>query len=327
MIITRTPLRISFAGGGSDLAEFYRKHDAAVLSVTINKYVYLASHPHFTPETILLKYRKTEEAKNPREFENVLAGDILAEHGAEGLEIQVLADVPAQTGMGSSSSFAVGLHNLMYAYQNKKTNPEELARLACRTEIEHLKEPIGKQDQYAAAYGGMNFIKFSRSGKVIVEPVNVKPHVLEKLENNLLLFYTGVTRPAKAILEKQKENIKKSEESVAALQHMVEMAHHMKTELELGNLETFGKLLHDSWMLKQTLANTISNSEINAHYETAIKNGAAGGKLLGAGGGGFLLFYSEKPNHARLRHAMRTLREIPFKFSSEGSRVVFDDRV
>jgi len=227
--------------------------------------------------------------------------------------------------MGSSSAFAVGLHHIVSAYKREKISPEALAAHACKTEIVNLKSPIGKQDQYAAAYGGMNFIRFLRSGKVIVEPVKIKLNTLERLEKNLLLFYTGVTRPANAILEKQKENIKKSEEAVAAMTHMVEMAHHMKPELESGNLETFGKLLHDSWMLKQTLADTISNPEINKQYETALANGAAGGKLLGAGGGGFFLFYAEKENHVRLRRALHVLREMPFSFSQKGSEVIFDD--
>ncbi len=308
------------------MADFYRKHEAAVLSVTINKYVYLASHPNFTPDKILLKYRKTEEVSNPHDLENAIAGSVLSQHKINGLEIQVLADVPASTGMGSSSAFAVGLHHLMLTYKNKKTTSEELAKLACRTEIEKLKSPIGKQDQYAAAYGGMNLIKFLKSGKVVLEPIKIKLKTLKELESNLLLFYTGATRPANTVLAKQRENIKKSSEATAALTRMVEITHHMKTELELGNLETFGKLLHNSWMLKQTLADTISNPELNAHYETALKNGATGGKLLGAGGGGFFLFYSEKENHARLRRAMHILREIPFKFSSAGSAIVFDDR-
>src|SRR3989338_1395002 len=287
MIITRTPLRVSFAGGGSDLAEFYKKHDAAVLSVTINKYLYLTLHPNFDQNTTLLKYRKTEEVSNPKKLENRIARSVLSEHGVNGVEIQIVADVPAKTGMGSSSAFAVGLHHIVSAYKREKVSPEALAARACKTEIVNLKSPIGKQDQYAAAYGGMNFIRFLRAGKVIVEPVKIKSEVLKKLESNLLLFYTGTTRHANPILEKQKENIKKSEETVAALTHMVEMAHHMKTELELGNLDTFGKLLHDSWTLKQTLADTIYNPEINKQYETAPANGAAGGKLLSAGGGGF----------------------------------------
>ncbi|MSU55008.1 MAG: GHMP kinase [Candidatus Taylorbacteria bacterium] len=323
MIITRTPFRVSFAGGGSDQQEFYSKHQGAVLSVTINKYIYLAIHPNFNKEKILLKYKKTEDVDHPKDLENNIARSILSEYKVNGVEIEVIADIPAQTGLGSSSSFAVGLHHLVSAYQKKTISPEELAKRACRTEILHLKSPIGKQDQYAASFGGINFIQFMPSGKVTVEEVKIKPKTLEKLQNNLLLFYTGVTRSANNILEKQKENIIKSNEVVATLEHMVEMAHHMKTVLESDDLENFGKLLHDSWMLKQSIADNVSNVEINNYYELALKNGASGGKLLGAGGGGFLLFYCERSNQTKLRKALSKLREVPFSFTHEGSEIIF----
>lgn len=326
MIISRTPFRISFGGGGSDIEDFYRKSEGSVLSTTIDKYMYLALHRHFDGKTISIKYRRTESVSSPERLKHPIVRSVFCDENIRGVELSSIGDVPAQTGLGSSSAFTVGLHHIVTLYKGGRTTPEELARKACATEIGRLKEPIGKQDQYAAAYGGLNFMRFLKSGKVIVEPLRLPHSVSKKLQENILLFYTGTTRPAHAILEKQKENIRHSAEAVSALKHMVEMAHHMREELLAGNLHSFGELLHDSWMLKRSVASTVSNETLDRWYKKATgEGGAVGGKLLGAGGGGFFLFYCEKENQARLRKTLGKLHELPFSFTSSGSEIIFSN--
>lgn len=326
MIISKTPLRISFAGGGSDLPDFFKRHEGVVVSTTINKYIYIALHPNFHTDKLLLKYVKTEEVNNPRKLENNIARAILSDLKINGLEISSSGDVPSQTGLGSSSAFAVSMYHALQTYLGKKISPEDLALYACHTEIDKLKHPIGKQDQYASAYGGFNFYRFLPNGKVIVEPIMISQKKKKELNENLLLFYTGITRPANKILEEQKQNIKKSKEAVSVLQKMVGIAHEMKTSLEKGDIEKFGELLHKGWVLKQSMASTITNGTINKYYEMGLKNGALGGKLLGAGGGGCLLFYCQKENQKKLIKALSDLRHIPFSFCDKGSEIIFQDK-
>ena len=325
MIISRTPFRISFAGGGSDLPDFFKKHEGAVVSTSIDKFIHIALHPHFEKKTLLLKYTKTEEVKHPRELENHIARTILSHQKMNGLEIASSGDLPSQTGLGSSSSFAVSLYHAVTAHLHKKVSPEDLAEYACDTEIKRLKYPIGKQDQYAAAYGGLNFYRFLKNGTVVVEPIKISPKKKKELDENLLLFYTGITRSANDVLKEQKNNIQKKTNAVTNLKEMVSIAYEMRDALEKDNLKEFGKLLHKGWMLKQSVASTITNSEINKYYEIGLKNGALGGKLLGAGGGGCLLFYCEKKDQERLKKALRKLRHIPFSFSDKGSEIIYQD--
>lgn len=325
MIISRTPLRVSFAGGGSDLPDFFKKHEGAVVSTTIDKYIYIALHPNFHTKKLVLKYSKTEEVDNPRKLENSIARSILSDLKINGLEISSAGDMPSQTGLGSSSAFAVSMYHALQTYLGKKVSPEDLASYACYTEIDKLKHPIGKQDQYASAYGGFNFYRFLPNGKVIVEPIIISQKKKKELNGNLLLFYTGITRPANKILAEQRQNIKKSGETVSALQKMFNIANEMKTFLERGDIEKFGELLHKGWVLKQSMASTITNSTIDKYYEIGLKNGALGGKLLGAGGGGCLLFYCQKRNQDKLIKALSDLRHIPFSFCDKGSEIIFKD--
>lgn len=325
MIISRTPLRISFAGGGSDLPDFSNKHEGAVISTTINKYIYVTVHPYFHGDKILLKYSKTEEVNKSKDLENDIARAVLDNFALKGLEIEVIGDIPAKTGLGSSSSFAVGLFHSLSNYFNKKIGVENLAQKACHTEIIRLKSPIGKQDQYAAAYGGLNLYKFLKNGKVSIEPIKISQKTREKLDDNLLLFYTNITRSANDILKEQKNNIRKSKETVIVLKKMVKIVYEMKTALENHNLNKFGELLNEGWKLKQSVASTITNTTIDKYYNIGLENGALGGKLLGAGGGGCLLFYCEKKNQKRLKNSLKDLRHIPFSFSDKGSEIIFQN--
>ena len=325
MIISRTPFRVSFAGGGSDIADFYHRREGAVLSTTINKFMFLTLHENFTPDRILFKYRKTEEVADPRQLEHPLARAILTEHGVSGIELQAVADIPARTGLGSSSAFTVGLHHALAAYRHVPVGKAGLAERACQTEIEEVGCPIGKQDQYAAAFGGLNFFRFLPDERVVVSPLSLPGEVEGELTGNLHLFYTGVTRRAETILRRQREAVRRSEAAFRTLVGMVEIAHEMREALEGGNLEAFGDLLERGWELKESLGCGISNPAIAGYYARAREAGARGGKLLGAGGGGFLLFYCEPERYPRVRKALGELREIPFRFSRGGSAIVFND--
>lgn len=322
MIITRTPFRISFCGGGSDLPSFYEKHPGCVISTSINKYMYLTAHPFFDLDKIMLKYSKTELVDSIDDISHQIFKEILSDFMLKGIEITSIADIPAGTGLGSSSSFTVGLLHSLYSYQGRFISKEKLASEACVIEIEKLGEPIGKQDQYAAAYGGLNYISFQPNGKVFVEPIIMKADTYDRLENNLLMFYTGDVRSASKILAEQNKNMN-DQVKFDNLVQMTELTKEMKKVLEANQLDSFGEILHESWILKQSLASGISNPVINDYYELALKNGAKGGKLLGAGGGGFLLFYCEEGEQAKLREALRDLRELDFKFDYEGSKVVY----
>ncbi len=325
MIIARAPLRISFAGGGSDLPDFYRKHGGAVLSTTINKYVYLGMHPYFDLEKIHLKYSKNELVDQTSKIQHQIFKTVLDQFQIKGIEITSIADVPAGTGMGSSSSFTVALYLLMNAWKHRQIGKEELANLACTMEIDLLKEPIGKQDQYAAAYGGLNLIRFFPNDEVQVQPVLMSKERINAFKNNLLVFFTGETRDAKSVLSEQKKNIRESEQINKNLIKMTSQAFELKKILEEGNLDDFGTILHEGWLLKKALATNVRTAQIDAIYQKAISHGALGGKLLGAGGGGFLLFYCKPENHDKLRSALSGLRELKFSLDSRGAEVIFFD--
>jgi D-glycero-alpha-D-manno-heptose-7-phosphate kinase len=321
LIITRTPFRVSFIGGGSDMPDFYTKSPGAVLSTTINKYMYISSHRYFEPDQIRVKYSKTETVKNVADLQHPILREVLNQFGiAGGLEVSSIADVPSGTGLGSSSSFTVGLIHNLSVNRNKAVTKDGLANEACRVEIDLLKEPIGKQDQYAAAFGGLNVFKFEASGQVAVEAI---PHnsVSEELEKNLLMFYTGDQRSASNILAEQKKNISESAK-FEALKNMVALVADAKNALSGKNLNDFGKILHENWLLKKGLASGISSATIDQAYDAALRAGAIGGKLLGAGGGGFLLFYCPSHTQTKVSDALKALRKFDFKFEQEGSKLI-----
>lgn len=321
MVITKTPFRVSFCGGGSDIADFYKEYGGCVLSTTINRYMYLTIHPYFDEQKTALKYSKNEIVSNINDIEHSIFHCVLNEKKLSGVEISSTADVPSGTGLGSSSSFTVGLLHTLACYKGEYVSKGKLAEEACRVEIEKLGAPIGKQDQYAAAFGGLNFIRFHKDDSVSVEPIILKGETLRNLQDNLVMFYTGLTHDANQILSEQKSNLRKNDKTKNLIR-MCELAECMKKSLEQNVLDDFGKILHESWLRKRELAGSISNSKIDELYDIAMRNGATGGKLLGAGGGGFLLFYCPKEKQAFLREKLR-LKPFPFKFEHDGSSVVY----
>lgn len=321
MIITRTPFRMSFAGGGSDIASFYEKHGGCVLSTTINKYMYISVHPSFELKETVLKYSQTEVVDDISKIDHKYFKEVLNMLRISGVEISSTADVPAGTGLGSSSSFTVGLLHALYSYKGKFVSKEKLAAKACEIEIDRLKNPIGKQDQYAAAYGGLSFYQFNKDGSVFVEPVIMRSELYSQLERNLMMFYTGELHSASAILKEQSINITSGDKEANQLK-MCDLARELRDELQHNNIDAMGEILNEGWNLKRTLASGISNPEIDEYYDIAIKHGAIGGKLLGAGGGGFLLFYVPENRQQEVRMAVG-LQQMPFSFDYQGSAVIY----
>lgn len=326
MIVSRTPFRVSFAGGGSDLKEYYQNHGGAVLSVTIDKYVYLSMHPYFNEKKIFLKYSSNELVDKPEDVNHRIIRQVFTNLGISGVDFNSSADIPSGTGLGSSSAFTAGLLNLSYSYLGKFINRETIARMACEIEIEQLGEPIGKQDQYACAIGGLNFIEFRENEQVIVNKIQLENEKLAQLQQNLLMFYLGTTRSASTILSEQRSNIISNSDKNDNLGKMVKLAFDLQTELQSNRIDSLGEILHTGWMYKKELASLISNPQIDYYYEKAKSAGALGGKLLGAGGGGFLMFYVPEDRHARVRTALSDLNELPFKFDFSGSTIVFADQ-
>lgn len=321
MIITKTPFRVSFCGGGSDMADFYREYGGCVLSTSINRYMYLTIHPYFDEQRTSLKYSQNEIVHNIYDVNHSIFRCVLSDKNISGVEISSTADVPSGTGLGSSSSFTVGLLHILYCYKGKYVSKEKLANEACQVEIEKLGNPIGKQDQYAASFGGLNFISFHKDDSVSVEPIVTRGETLKQLQDNLIMFYTGLTHDANKILSEQKKNISQKEKTQNLIQ-MCKLAREMKCSLENNDLENFGNILHESWMKKRELAGSISNHKIDELYQCAIENGANGGKLLGAGGGGFLIFYCPKEKQERLKNQLR-LKPFDFQFEHDGSSIVY----
>ena len=323
MIISRTPLRISFVGGGTDIREFYQNHKGSVLSSSINKYAYVMTHPFFNSKQILLKYSDMELVHNVDEIKHPIFREVLRFLDIKGgLEITTNADVPAGTGMGSSSSFTVGLLNCLYAYLGKNVSKEKLAKEACKIEIDILKEPIGKQDQYISAFGSINFIEFFPNETVSVSPIIMSEKCRNKLNENLIMFYTGMSRSASKILKNQITSIKK-EDNIKIMAKMAGLAEELRKKLNKNDLSSFGSILNKGWLLKKKLAHNITNPIIEKYYAKAIQNGATGGKILGAGGGGFLLFYADRKNHDKIRKSLGNLVELTFRFDNEGSRIIY----
>lgn len=321
MIITKTPFRVSFCGGGSDMANFYEKYGGCVLSTSINKYCYISIHPYFNENQTLLKYSENELVDSPDQIKHRIFRQVLTDMGIHGVEISSTADIPGGTGLGSSSTFTVGLLNTLNCYKGKFVSKDKLAKLACEVEIEKLGNPIGKQDQYGAALGGLNFINFNQDGSVSHEPILMEGKTYKKLQKNLLMFYTGTTRSANNILAEQTKNIT-SDDKARNLLKMCGLAKDMKVALENNDISSFGKILDEGWQLKKELASGIANPAIDEAYEIAMKNGALGGKLLGAGGGGFLLFYCEEEKQEQLKKAIG-LRELDFSFERDGTSVIY----
>lgn len=323
MIISRTPLRMSFVGGGSDIASFYRQYGGAVLSTAINKYVYVSVNRKFDGG-IRLAYSKTEEVETLEQVEHRLVKatfEMLDLKG--GVEITTTADIPSRgTGLGSSSSFTVGLIQAASAYQGRYTSAQELSERSCEVEIERCGEPIGKQDQYAAAYGGFNLIEFNPDDSVNVSPVIMPADTRRKLQEGVITFYTGVTRSASNILKEQTAVSGSDIDKQNALRRMVELAYLTRDELAAGNVDSFGDILNENWMLKRSLTVDISNSAIDGWYDSAMGAGALGGKLLGAGAGGFMMFYAPPERHEAIARAVG-LRQVDFGFEPLGSRILF----
>jgi len=324
MIGTRTPFRMSFIGGGSDLKEFYSRHPGCVISTTINKYMYIFIHPFFD-NRIQVKYSKVELVDSIEAIEHPIVREALRNFDLEGIDINSIADIPAGTGLGSSSSFTVGLLHALYGFKGDRVSKAELAREACEIEIDILQEPIGKQDQFAAAHGGLNIIRFFKNGEVQVEPIIMEGKAYKDLQNNLLLFYTGTTRNTSDILSNQKFNTINDQQKFDTLVQMTELVEIANKCLCESDLNGFAKTLDDNWTLKKTLSNKISTSGIDDLYSLAKKNGALGGKILGAGGGGFLLLYCEPENHQKLRESLNSLREFEFEFDDIGSSMLLLD--
>ena len=324
MIIIRSPLRITLGGGGTDLPSYYNKYGGFLIAAAIDKYVYVTMNKSFKPG-IFLKYSKIEEVSQIEEIEHRIIKESLklVNNDFNYIEIASFADIPAGTGLGSSGSFTTAILKTLHSYENNLINQKELAEQACFIEIEKLKEPIGKQDQYIAAYGGITCFEFCKNGEVKVSPLKISKETLYNLEDNLLLFFTGYSREASSILKEQNDKSKTNDEDmIANLDFVKELGLKSKIALENGDLQQFGELMNIHWEHKKKRSGSMSNPKINEWYDLALKNGAVGGKLIGAGGGGFLMFYAE--DKTKLRHALMKegLEEVRFKFDFEGTKII-----
>jgi D-glycero-alpha-D-manno-heptose-7-phosphate kinase len=325
MIITRSPLRITLGGGGTDLPSYYRKHGGFLIAAAIDKYVYITVMRPFV-EGIFLKYSKLEHVTTADDVHHPIIREAIRmlEFRTPQVEITTLADIPSGTGLGSSGSFTTALLKALYAHRRRLLHPNELAELACEIEIDRLGEPIGKQDQYIAAYGGVTCFTFNQDDTVEARPLKLSMDSLFNLEDNLLLFFTGFSRSAGSILSDQKARTEKADaEMLANLHFAKDLGLRSRDALEKGDTAALGELMHAHWEHKRTRSSGMSNPQIDEWYELGRQNGAVGGKLVGAGGGGFLLFYSE--DHGRLRTAMAKagLEEVRFRFDFEGTKVLF----
>ena len=323
MIISRTPFRVSFVGGGTDLKEFWSKEEGAVLSTSINKFIYVTvrKQHNFVENKFRISWNKLEFVNTVDEIEHPIIKEALKLLKIDyPLEITTFADVPSNTGLGSSSSFTVGLLHALHALKGEMIPKNQIAEEAAHIEIDLLGRPIGKQDHYAAAYGNLNIITFKKDGRTIISPVFFRPEVAEQLNNRLVLFYTAQKRDAHEVLKTQKSSTEAKFENLQKMKSLVPLLE--KSILE-NNLDEFGRLLHENWILKRDITSEISNSIIDGYYEKALRAGATGGKLLGAGGGGFLLFYVPPEKQETVRAALSDLYEMKFKFDNAGTRIVY----
>lgn len=323
MIISRTPLRVSFAGGGSDLAEYYQTGYGAVVSTAINKYIYITVNRKFD-DLIRVSYSKTEMVHSVDQVEHNIIREALKLVGVtKGVEVVYMGDIPlgsAGIGLGSSSALAVGVLNALYAFQGRHIPAEQLAQEACRIELDILKHPMGKQDQYISAYGGFNYIQFNADDSVFTDPVIYKRETKKKLNERLMLFYTGIERRSSTILSEQQE---KTVSNLELIGKMVVLAKRLQNDLINNLTDNFGEILHEGWVLKTKLAKGITSPLIDEYYEKARKVGAVGGKILGAGAGGFLLLYCPEKDQNNVRKVLKDLKESPFKFEPQGSKIIY----
>lgn len=324
MIVSRAPLRISFAGGGSDLPAFYREEPGAVVSTAINKYIYLTVNRKFDRQ-IRASYSVTEMVDHVGDLQHELIREALTLLKLNGgIEITSISDVPSKgTGLGSSSTYTVALLHALYAYTGRHVGADRLAQQTCEIEIERCGKPIGKQDQYIAAYGGLQFIQFNPDGTVFVDPIICGANTKRRLQERLLMLYTGVTRSADGVLAEQSSNTQRDRSKRLQLRRMTQLAGDLRTALNRDDLDCFGEILHEGWVMKRELASGITNPAIDEWYAIARRYGAVGGKLLGAGGGGFLLLYAPVERHEEIAGALPELRPMPFRFEPQGSKIIY----
>ena len=324
MIITRSPLRISLGGGGTDLPSYYRQHEGFLIAAAIDKYVYITLHDTFQKE-IIIKYSNTERVQRPEQIQHPIIRESLKllNIRSDNFELASLADIPAGTGLGSSSSFTCALLKALHTYNKTFIKPDDLAEEACHIEIDILKEPIGKQDQYISAFGGINCFTFCKNNQVKTKELNISKDTLYNLEDHLLLFFTGYSRSASNVLKEQDEKSKGNDPAMIENLHFVkDLGYKSKAAFESGNLDEFADIMNIHWEHKKQRSNAMSNDRINTWYDIAVKNGALGGKLIGAGGGGFLMFYAEDTKKLRKTMAREGLQEVRFRFDFDGSKVV-----
>ena len=324
MIIARSPLRVTLGGGGTDLPSYYEKFGGFLIAAAIDKYIYITLHDTFVPD-LIVKYSELERVPNAKQLKHPIIREAFDLVGVSGqsLELTSMADLPAGTGLGSSGSFTTSLLKALHAHKHNLVHPAELAAQACEIELNRLKEPIGKQDQYISAYGGLTCFKFLKDGSVEAWPLKVSRETRDNLEDNLLLFFTGYSRNASAILKEQDQKSKSNDQEMIENLHFIkDLGLQSQQALETGNLEEFARLMDVHWQRKKQRSGGMSNPKINEWYDLARANGALGGKLIGAGGGGFLMFYAEEKT--RLRHAMikAGLQEVRFRFDFEGTKLV-----
>ena len=324
MIIVRSPLRISLGGGGTDLPSYYKKYEGSLVAAAINKYVYVSvSRPFY--QGIVLKYSKIEKVLDISDIEHPLFREVLATLNLKTPQIEVssFADIPSGTGLGSSGSYLTALIKALYTHYRKTIHPKELAELACQIEIEKLMEPVGKQDQYIAAFGGINQFEFHKDGRVSSSQLNLQLQTIHDLEDNLLLFFTGITRPASSILQdQQRKTLSNDAQMVDNLHFTKELGIRCKNALLKGDTYLYGELLHEHWEHKKSRTQGITNGYTDEVYSSALKNGAVGGKLVGAGGGGFLLFYAKDKEKLQAKMTEIGLEEVRFQFDTEGTKVI-----
>ena len=327
MIVSRTPLRMSFVGGGSDLPSYYRQRGGAVLSTSVDKYMYVTVNQKFDND-IRLSYSITENESSIQQIKHPIVRNTLELLDIQGgIEITSISDIPSHgSGLGSSSSYTVALLHALYAYKGKSVSKEELGRLSSHIEIDLCGDRIGKQDQYAAAFGGLNLIEFNEDDSVVVTPIICKPETIKKMEESIIVFYTGRTRSASTLLSEQSDNMKQADKR-GLMSNMVSLAYDMKSLLENDNIEPLGELLDQNWQLKRQMTVGISDLQIDGWYSKGILAGATGGKLLGAGNGGFMMFFAAKEKHTDIIKAMKGLQRVPFSFDDKGSKVVFSDQM
>ncbi|MBT8587055.1 galactokinase [Polynucleobacter paneuropaeus] len=324
MIVTRSPLRISLGGGGTDLPSYYQDHGGFLLAAAIDKYVYVSVMRPFT-EGIYLKYSKLEQAKAVKDIQHPIIREAIGLLGFKTpqIEITTLADIPSGTGLGSSGSFTTALLKALYTHRKRHIHQEELAEIACHIEIELLNEPIGKQDQYIAALGGITCLTFHKDGQVQAAPLKISMSTMFELEDNLLLFFTGFTRSASDILRDQRvKSLQNDADMLSNLHYVKDLGIRSKAALEAGDTKLFGELMHEHWEHKKQRSGGMSNSQIDEWYQIAMHNGAIGGKLVGAGGGGFLMFMAKNRNELRKAMSNAGLEEVRFKFDFEGTKVM-----